>query len=258
LLLSGIGPSQTLSRFDIPIVADLPGVGSNLQDHLAVRIRYETETAIPIGDTSNVAEAGLFAYSAIGQGDRAPELQFIFTPALSADKAAEGIAGGMQFTCTVTRPLSRGYLTLRSNSPVDPPLINPDYLAEPTDTAMMVEGMHIMRVIAAAKTFDTIRGREVMPGPDVQSKVELERYLRHTASTLWHPVGTCKMGQDSLAVIDAQLRVHGIEALRVADASIMPAITSGNTNAPTIMIGEKAADLIGGSGGHDREGLRRP
>ena len=249
LLLSGVGPSETLNRLDIPVIADLPGVGGNLHDHLAVRIRYETETAIPISETSNVAEAGLFAYSVLGRGDRAPELQFIFTPALSADRAAEGIAGGMQFTCTVTRPFSRGHITLRSSNPADPPLIDPEYLAEPTDTTMMLEGMEIMRAIAAAKTFAAELGRETMPGLNVRSKIDLERYLRQTAGTLWHPVGTCKMGHDRLAVVDAQLRVHGTQGLRVVDASVMPRITSGNTNAPTIMIGEKAADLICGSTG---------
>ena len=244
LMLSGIGPSDTLRRLDIPAVVDLPGVGKNLQDHLAVRVRYGTKTAVPVQDSSNVGEACLFAYSASGQGDRAPELQFFFMPVLAADRAAQGIPGGMQVTCTVARPLSRGHIRLRSSNPTDPPLIDPHYLAELSDLSLTIEGVQVMRALANAKAFADVRETEVMPGAGVATKAELERFVRQMAGTIWHPVGTCKMGTDASAVVDPELKVHGVEALRVADASIMPTITSGNTNAPTIMIGERAADLL--------------
>jgi choline dehydrogenase len=151
---------------------------------------------------------------------------------------------GVTFTAYLNRPLSRGEVTLASADPLDRPLINFDYLSAPDDLRRAVAGVRWNLRILYAKPFDDIRGAEVAPGANLRSDADIESFVRRTASTTWHPTGTCKMGIDETAVVDSHLRVHGIEGLRVADASIMPTIVSGNTNAPTIMIAEKAADLI--------------
>jgi choline dehydrogenase len=142
-------------------------------------------------------------------------------------------------------PESRGYLALRSPDPHDPPLIQPNYLASEADMEVLVQGVRIARRLAQTNAFAPFLGEAIQPGPAVQSEADIRAYIRGNASTVYHPVGTCKMGVDPWAVVDPQLRVHGVQGLRVADASIMPWIVNGNTNAPTIMIGEKLADLVG-------------
>ena len=142
------------------------------------------------------------------------------------------------------RPESRGYLTLRSPDPFTPPLIQPNYLACAADIEVLVQGILIARRLARTQAFASVLGEEIQPGSAVQSTAELRAYIRSHASTVYHPVGTCKMGGDPLAVVDARLRVHGVEGLRIADASIMPSIVNGNTNAPAMMIGEKLAELV--------------
>ncbi|QSX00090.1 GMC family oxidoreductase [Haloterrigena alkaliphila] len=261
LLLSGVGPADHLADHDIPVVEDLPGVGRNLQDHLQVGVNYECETPISLADadslvnllkyfllkrgplTSNVAEAGGFA-NVTDDADR-PEIQFHFAPSYFVDHGFDNPEGhGFSLGALRLRPDSRGRIALRSAEPFDEPEIDPQYLSEGDDLEVALEGLKLVREILRAEPFDEYRGEEVLPGPDVQSDEELIEHIRETAETLYHPVGTCKMGDDEDAVVDDRLRVRGLEGLRVVDASIMPTITSGNTDAPTTMIAEKAADFI--------------
>jgi choline dehydrogenase len=157
---------------------------------------------------------------------------------------------GFAFWPGLLLPESRGYLQLRSADPLEPPLIQPNYLASEADQQVLVEGVKIARQLAQTKAFAPFIGEAIKPGPEMQSEAEIRAYIRDNASTVYHPTGTCKMGPDTdpLAVVDPQLRVHGVRGLRVADASIMPTIVNGNTNAPAIMIGEKLADLIRSAG----------
>jgi choline dehydrogenase len=268
LMLSGIGPPAALKRLGIPVGLDLPGVGQNLQDHLHTRVRCEiTEplTFAPLSDEqktaarrdyeadrtgilgSNFLEAGAFVRS--HPQEEIPGLQLFFLMTLSPDYPEAGAPArhGITLTSYINRPLSCGEVTLASSDPLDRPLINPNYLSVPDDIRCAVAGVRWNLEILYAKAFGHIRGLEVAPGVSARSDTELESFVRRTSSTTWHPAGTCKMGTDAMAVVDARLRVHGIERLRVVDASIMPTLVSGNTNAPTIMIAEKAADLIRGT-----------
>jgi choline dehydrogenase len=242
-LLSGIGPAEQLHRLGISTVVDLPGVGKNLQDHPRLIIRYLSTQTIPLSGTSNVGEAGLFLHTSLGQTDHAPDLQFILIP-VGAVETSDGTGAGIFFNINPTRPQSRGNIRLQSANPADAPIIQANYLKHPDDFALMMEGITITRDLAHTQALAHICGEELAPGTDIQSEKDIHAYIRQTCDCVWHPVGTCKMGTDALAVVDPQLRVYGVERLRVVDASIMPTITSGNTNAPTIMIGEKASDLI--------------
>lgn len=244
LMLSGIGNAHHLHALEIPVIADLPGVGQNLQDHLLVGIGYQSTQALPpITPTSNLVEAGLFLHSS-RSNEAAPDLQFLFCPALWVGSAIAPDIPGFTLIPGLVNPQSRGTVTLQSRNSADPPAIQANYLQHETDLQVLVEGIKIARQLAHSDAFDEIIGKEMAPGLDVTSDEAIAAYIRQAANTFWHPVGTCKMGNDSLAVVDAQLRVHGVAGLRVVDASIMPTITTGNTNAATIMIGEKAADLI--------------
>jgi choline dehydrogenase len=253
LMLSGIGSAEHLHALDIPVIADLPGVGQNLQDHLLVAVGYlSTQEQQAIAPTSNIVEAGLFLHSGTSN-EVAPDLQFLFSPALLDSSTLAHDVPGITLVVSLINPQSRGTVTLQSANPAAPPAIQANYLQHETDLQVLVEGIKIARQLAHSGAFDDFLGEEAAPGSDVTSDEAIARsavpeaiaaYIRQTANTFWHPVGTCKMGNDSLAVVDAQLRVHGIEGLRVVDASVMPTIPSGNTNAPTIMIAEKAADLI--------------
>ena len=261
LMLSGIGPADHLDALGIPVAVNLPGVGQNLQDHLAIGVVYDCTQPISlasagtVGDilsyllfkkgplTSNVAEAGAFIKT---QSDLlAPDLQLCFLPVYFVDHGFTRLEGhGFSLGVILLRPQSSGHITLRSGDPFEPPAIQPHYLGCKADGQALIEGMKICRRLVQAKSFDPFRGVERYPGPQVQSEDALSEYIRSLSQTVYHPVGTCKMGNDSMAVVDTRLRVHSIEGLRVVDASIMPTIVSGNTNAPTIMIAEKAADLI--------------
>jgi len=261
LLLSGIGPADQLRALDIPVVVDLPGVGQNLQDHLDVAVAYQCTEPISWGTltaeaeqayrsfrkgplSSNGPEAGGFLTTRDDQP--LPDLQFHFSPGWSVGFGTERPTGhGFAFWPALVLPESRGSLTLRSPDPLAPPLIQPNYLASEKDMAVLVQGVAIARRLAHTQAFAPFLGDEIQPGPAVQSQADVRAYIRGYASTVYHPVGTCKMGVDPLAVVDPQLRVYGVEGLRVADASIMPSIVNGNTNAPTIMIGEKLAELVG-------------
>jgi choline dehydrogenase len=185
--------------------------------------------------SSNVTEAGAFVKTKPGLP--APDMQVIFLPVAVIEH-------------WLVRPENHSFIIgitpLRSPDPLEPPAIHPCYLTGESDLQALVEGIGLCRKVAQASAFDSFRGMELYPGPEVQGEAAITDYIRATALTGDHPVGTCKMGNDPLAVVDAELRVHGIEGLRVVDASIMPTIVSGNTNAPTDMIAEKAADLIKG------------
>lgn len=266
LLLSGVGPRAELERHGIPQVHELPGVGQNLQDHLDIVVAHRECRRASYGFalsflprlvkgiaeyhrhqrgvlTSNLAEAGGFVKS-----DSAlplPNLQYHLTSTILDDHGRRIWHGyGYSLHVCDLRPKSRGYLALHSADPRDPPLIQPHYLDHPDDLETLLAGVKTCRKILAAPAFDGYRGEELFPGAAAQSDDELREFIRRRAETIYHPVGACKMGHDPLAVVDDQLRVHGLSSLRVVDASIMPTLIGGNTNAPTIIIGEKAADLI--------------
>lgn len=260
LMLSGIGPADHLRSVDVPVEHDLPGVGENLQDHPTTGVTYGCTQAVSLAQaktlgnmvkfflggqgplTSNAAEGGGFFKSdpAVGR----PDLQFHFVPGYFVDHGFGNPPGdGFTLGVTLLRPRSRGRLRLRAADP-SAPAIDPDFFSDPRDFEPLVRGLKIARQVLRAKPFDPYRGVEVQPGAAFQSDDELLESIREFAFPLYHPAGTCKMGQDAMAVVDEQLRVRGIAGLRVADASIMPSIVSGNTNAPTIMIGEKAAELM--------------
>ncbi len=243
LMLSGIGNAEHLRELGIPVVVDLPGVGQNLQDHLTVAVAHQATQDLEPAPTSNIAEAGLFLHTE-GRLDVAPDLQFFSGPVLWTHPAYARQVPGFAATACLTNPQSRGSVTLRSASPHDSPVIRMNCLQSESDLQKLVAGIKILRQIFQSNAFDDFRGEEAAPLTDVTSNEALAAYVRETCDTVYHPVGSCKMGTDSDSVVDPELRVHGVEGLRVVDASIMPTITTGNTNAPTIMIGEKAADLI--------------
>ncbi|MBO0804039.1 MAG: GMC family oxidoreductase N-terminal domain-containing protein [Nocardiopsaceae bacterium] len=243
LLLSGIGPADDLRELDIDIRADLPGVGANLHDHMLATVLFESARSVPDGKANNL-EAQFFATSEPGMP--APDLQPLMShfpmpvPGYPQPDYGDGwaIVGG------VIRPLSRGRLWLRSADPARHPALDPHYLEEPADRKALLAAMKLSREIGAGAALGEWRKREIAPGPDVTTDSELLEYSMANLITYHHQVGTCKMGIDRMAVTAPDLAVHGVEGLRVADASVMPAVTSGNTNAPTIMIAERCAALI--------------
>ena len=261
LMLSGIGPAAHLRSLGIDLVRDLPGVGQNLQDHVMVPVAYSCTQPITMAGagepaelaryresrtgllSSNIGEAGGFVR--LDPRSPAPELQLIFAPAYLVRHGLDNPAGH-GFTCHpgVVMPKSVGAVTLRSADPAAAPIIDCNFLADDADVRVLLAGIRLARRIIAAAPFDPYRGTEQFPGPEAQSDSELRAYIRTQAQTIYHPVGTCKMGGDPLSVVDARLLVHGVQGLRVADASIMPFIVNANTNVPTSMIGEKCADLI--------------
>ena len=261
LMLSGIGPADDLRQLGIGVVADVPGVGANLQDHVVVGVYYhcrrpvtlETAETLPnllrylmLHDgplTTNVAEAGGFVRTQPHL--RAPDLQFHFAPAFFLDHGFTR-PGGCGFTIgpTLLQPRSRGRVRLRSADPFAAPAIHANYFHARDDFAPLIAGMRMARDLAGTSALAGFAGDEYLPGTRVVTDADLERYIRERCETLYHPVGTCKMGGDADAVVDAQLRVRGVERLRVADASVMPTIVRGNTNAPTMMIGERAAAMM--------------
>lgn len=275
LLLSGIGPADELAAHDIKVVHDLPGVGKNLQDHVDCVMSWECTKPVTLFNdlradklawslvegmlfgrgtvTTFPYEAGAFLRSR--EDLEAPDIQLHFMPAMEKTanlhfpnpfKGKAAVEANHGFTLRVgpVNPESRGEITLRSSDPTAAPLIQANYLQTDSDLRTMFDGIRITRDVIGQKAFDPYRGKELAPGPDVETEADMTKWLRATAMTTFHPVGTCKMGTDPRAVVDGQLKVHGIEGLRVADASIMPVISSGNTNAPAIMIGEKVAQFI--------------
>jgi choline dehydrogenase len=261
LMLSGIGPADHLRSVGITPEHSLPGVGRNLQDHLDIctlvsclePITYDKISEVVSGirylfghggpASSNIAEAGGFIVSRHAPDDR-PDVQMHFVPAFLDDHGRNTLPGhGMTIHACTLRPESRGEITLRSADPLQPPLLQPNYLATEYDRMMMLECARLAREIFAQPAFRPYAGNEVFPGADVQSEDSLMAFIRRKAETIYHPVGTCKMGVDEMSVVDPDLNVHGLQGLSVVDASIMPSLVSGNTNAPTIMIAEKYAAL---------------
>jgi len=275
LLLSGVGPADELAAHGIETVHELPGVGKNLQDHVDCVMAWECSKPVTLyadlrADrlvrsvvqgmlfgtgvvTTFPYEAGAFLRSRPGLA--APDIQLHFMPALEKTanlhfpnpfRRRQKVEANHGFTLRVgpVNPESRGEIRLRSADPNDKPRITANYLKSDFDLRTMIAGIRMTREIIAQPAFDPYRGAELAPGPALDSDSELEAWLRATAMTTFHPVGTCKMGNDPLAVVDGRLKVRGLEGLRVADASIMPIISSGNTNAPAIMIGERASDFI--------------
>ncbi|MEH2180577.1 GMC family oxidoreductase [Nostoc sp.] len=244
LMLSGIGDAEHLQAMGIPVVVDLPGVGQNLQDHFLVPVAHQAIQEFHPAITSNGgAEAGLFLHTQSNQ-DAAPDLQFFFGSILWGVPTSTDYGMGFTVTVSPTHPQNIGSVSLSSPDPKDPPIIRINFLQSQSDMQKVIEGVKIMRQLFDTNAFDQFRGEEVGPGAEVTSDEALIDYIRSVCITGYHPVGTCKMGTDPMAVVDPELRVHGVEGLRVVDASIMPTLVGGNTNAPTIMIGEKAADLI--------------
>lgn len=247
LMLSGLGPADSLQDHGIDVLVDLPGVGQNLHDHLLLGTAFES--IVDLAPPELAAEAGLFTWTPEGDRSRAPNLQYFFGPVLQPsllELAPEGMSPtrGFTFTAILNKPLSRGALTLRSANPADLAMVDPQYLTREEDLAVLEHGVRYARELAKTSAFDRYRGVEIAPGAQVTSSEDLRAFIRSYCGTVWHPVGTCKMGSDDLAVVDDALNVHGIEGLRVVDASIMPEIVNANPNAAVMMIAEKAADLI--------------
>ena len=266
LQLSGVGPADLLKQYGIDVVLDAPGVGNDLQDHMQVRIVMRCPQRITLNDILNHPVRRVMAgarYAAFRTGPltiaagtsgaffktnprlASPDVQIHFLP-FSTDKMGEKLHAFSGFSASVCqlRPESRGSLRIKSADPAEPPAIRINYLATETDRTAFVEGMKILRKILAAPALKPFVTEEVEPGPKISSDEDILNFCRQRGSTVYHPTSTCRMGNDPLAVVDQRLRVRGIEGLRVVDASVMPDLMSGNTNAPTIMIAEKASDMI--------------
>jgi choline dehydrogenase len=244
LLLSGIGPAPELERLGIEVVADVPGVGKNLHDHLLIGVVYEAKAPIPPINV-NITEACLFARSGSQRADCDIEISFVHEPMCTP--GFHPPANSYSIIPGIVKPQSRGSLTLASRDPSDPPLLDPNHLEVDEDLHGLVRGIEMAREIGVAAALDEWRQREVVPGPAAGGATALERFVRSAVCTWYHPAGTCKMGIDAGAVVDPELRVRGVEGLRVADASIMPVVVSANTNPASLMIGWRAAGLIAGA-----------
>ncbi len=244
LLLSGIGPAEELRAFGINVVAHLPGVGRNLHDHLLSPLIHsaEQEVAPPVAGHS-ATQTHLFARSRSGLPG--PDTQPIHFAVPMYEDWMTGPENGFTMMAGMIRPASRGYVRLTGSSPADPLRIDPDILSAAADLDALAFSLAQVREIAAADALRVEWGaRELYPGPDVTTDADIRDYIRRTAITYHHQAGTCKMGIDVDAVVDPRLRVHGIDGLHIADASIMPAVISGNTNAPSMMIGERVVDFM--------------
>jgi choline dehydrogenase-like flavoprotein len=269
LMLSGIGPAAHLKSVDVDVAHDLPGVGQNFHDHFSTDVIWQLNGAHSYDKykkphwavlaglqyalfrngpvSSNIVEAGAFWW-----GDRTeatPDLQFHFLAGAGVEEGVGSVPGGNGATCNSyhTRPRSRGSITLRSNRIEDAPLIDPNSFAEPYDLERHIDGIKLTQEIGRSASFSKFVAREHFPGADCKSRQDYIDIARSHARSSYHPVGTCKLGVDDMAVVDLACRVHGLDGLRVCDSSIMPQIVSSNTNAPTIAIAEKAADMIRGN-----------
>jgi choline dehydrogenase len=266
LQLSGLGPGALLKEHGIPLAHELPGVGENLQDHLQLRLVYKVQNTRTLNEVANralgrawiglqyllfrrgpmtMAPSQLGAFARSDPGREAPNLEYHVQP-LSLDRFGEPLHPFPAFTASVCniRPESRGHVRIRSADPDAPPQIRPNYLATEGDRMVAADAIRLTRRICGAPAMARFSPDEFRPGPAFQSDEELATAAGEIGTTIFHPVGTCRMGSDAGAVVDERLRVHAMSGLRIADASIMPTITSGNTNAPVIMIAEKAAEMI--------------
>ncbi|MDR9752647.1 GMC family oxidoreductase N-terminal domain-containing protein [Pseudomonas sp. SZMC_28357] len=267
---SGIGPRTLLQSLGIGVKHELNGVGGNLQDHLQLRLIYQLENARTLNQIAgsvwgkmgmgmqylynrsgplSMAPSQLGAFARSGPEQTSANLEYHVQP-LSLERFGEPLHSFPAFTASVCdlRPHSRGRIDIRSADPQDAPLIQPNYLSHPDDLRVAADAIRLTRRIVSAPALQAFKPVEYLPGSALQSDEQLQEAAARIGTTIFHPVGTCRMGQDADAVVDAQLRVHGIPGLRIADASIMPRITSGNTCSPTLMIAEKAAQLLLGTG----------
>ncbi len=263
LLLSGVGPAEALRGHGIPVIADAPGVGQNLQDHLSVAVVVACRRPVTLAAaetpwqlarwllfrrgmlTSNIGEA--CALIRCAQEARAPDIELIFAPVAYINHGLVKHPGhAITIGVILLQPESVGSITLRSSDPFAAPLIEPRYLSDPAgaDLRLMVDGVKLARRVMATPPLADYVGDPIAPAAGSETDAELAAFVRAQAETLYHPIGTCRMGTDAAAVVTPDLCVRGVERLRVADASIMPRIVRGHTNAPAIMIGEKASDLI--------------
>ena len=267
LQLSGIGPRALLEKHGIPVIADAPNVGENLQDHLQLRLSYQCTRPITTNDQLNslfgqfklglewllyrsgplavgINQGGCFM-RALPEEASSPDIQF-HVSTLSADMAGGKVHPYSGFTMSVCqlRPESRGHIRIRSTDPFEPPEMQPNYLSTDLDRRTAVAGIKAARAIAESEAMRPYVLREVKPGPDAADDAALLEFCRNNGATIFHPSGTCRMGSDSLAVLDTRLRVNGVTGLRVVDCSAMPTLVSGNTNAPAVMMAEKAVDMI--------------
>jgi choline dehydrogenase-like flavoprotein len=269
LMLSGIGPADHLRKVGVDVRADIPGVGRNFHDHfstdviwklngphsydkykkrhwqLAAGLQYLLFKSGPVA--SNIVEAGAFWWG--DRSEKTPDLQFHFLAGAGVEEGVGSVPGGNGATCNSyhTRPRSRGSVTLASGNPLDSPHIDPNSFADGYDLERHIEGIKITQEVGRTRSMLKFVDTEVFPGPSVKTRKDYEEAARTNARSSYHPVGTCKMGIDAMAVVDPHCRVHGLAGLRVCDSSIMPAVVSSNTNAPTIAIAEKAADMIRGN-----------
>ncbi len=274
LLLSGIGPADEIRAHGLDVVAELPGVGRNLHDHYGVDIVYELSGAHSLDRysrlhwkawagleyllfrsgpvASTIVEGGAFWFAEPGAAT--PDLQFHFLVGAGVEAGVPSIPSGSGCTLNsyTLRPRSRGRVVLRSANPADAPVIDPNFLDDPYDLRISTEGVRASREIMNQPALAKYVRKEHFPGEGVRSQAELEDYVRRFGRTSYHPVGTCRMGVDDGAVVTPELRVRGIDNLRVCDSSIMPRLVSSNTNAPTLMIAEKASDLIRGNHAGER------
>ena len=267
LMLSGIGDGEALTRFGIPVNLHKPAVGQNLQDHLDVMVQQHCSQPVTLYEqtrfhnriltlveyyrtkrgtgASNGLEAGAFVKT--DPALAVPDVQMHFIPAFMLDHAREtGPGHGYMLHACQLRPHSKGFIGLASADPLAAPLIQPNYLSDSHDLAVLIKAVKMARKIFAQAAFDSYRGKEEVPGDALQTDDQLAQSIRQNAETIYHPVGTCRMGVDADAVVDGECRVKGMAGLRVIDASVMPTLIGGNTNAPTIMIAEKMADHLRG------------
>jgi choline dehydrogenase len=236
LMLSGIGPADHLKANGIAMVADVPGVGRNFQDHLKLSIRWNGKTELP----GSTVTAGMFVRSNPGNIADPPDLQFYVGRGLETPDRF------ITITVSLVFPQSRGSITLRSNDPLASPIIRANYLQEERDVRALVQGVKMARWFGEADSYSDLRGEEIAPGAAAKSDADIAAFARRESDTIYHGAGTCKMGPaaDGMAVVDPSLRVRGVDGLRVADGSIMPEVVNATTNAACVMIGEKAADLV--------------
>jgi choline dehydrogenase len=266
LQLSGVGPGALLQKFGIPVVLDAPGVGENLHDHLQIRMQYKVRNVRTLNERVNslwgkaamgleyllfrtgpltMPPSQLGAFARSNPAQPTPNIEWHVQP-LSLDKFGDPLHPFPAITPSVCnlRPTSRGWIRIRSTDPAEHPEIKLNYLATPEDRQVAVDGMRFTRRIMSARALSRYQPEEFRPGPQVQDDEALARAAGELGTTIFHPIGTCRMGNDATAVVDDRLRVRGLGALRVVDASIMPRITSGNTNAPVYVIAEKGAQMI--------------
>jgi choline dehydrogenase len=236
LMLSGIGPADHLKSHGIPVIADVRGVGGNFQDHLKLSIRWNGKTELP----GSTVTAGMYTRSSQGAVGTVPDVQFY------VGRGTETPDKFITITMSLVQPKSRGEVRLRAADPLAAPIIRGNYLQEQADVTALVRGVHLARWFGEADAYSGLRADEILPGAAMKSDADLAAFVRRDTDTIYHGAGTCRMGPqgDAAAVVDASLRVRGVEGLRVADASIMPEVVNGTTNAACVMIGEKAAALI--------------